>query len=213
MQPAALDPAPSGFSLNWDQAADAAETVLGRRRTRPPQGRTGGAARLDFRRPQQEPGEGLPYTCHPAAAALADPSKSRCQLRTRTLLTNKGRPPHGTGGCGGTALTPPVCLIPGVPKPKHCRAQPWQCVADLVGAGASCSGEQARAHERRQSEPGQPDSEGSSHFPTVTETRSAPRGTTPSNDGLNLQALGRWGCLGMGRTVRCRLRAPAGGMG
>jgi hypothetical protein len=35
-----------------------------------------------------------------------------------------------------------------------------ECVADLVGADASCSGEQAGAHERPHGEPGQPDSEG-----------------------------------------------------
>ncbi len=53
------------------------------------------------------------------------------------VFENKGRPPHGTGGCGGTTLVLPVCLIPGVPK--RCSATIGM-VDDLVGAGASGSG-------------------------------------------------------------------------
>ena len=97
-------------------------------------------------RPRLPGREGLPHTCRLATAALADPSRSRSQRRTRTSLNNEGRPTAGTGDCGGTTLALLICLRPGVAK--RCRAQPWECVADLVGAGASGSGEQAGAHER-----------------------------------------------------------------
>ena len=78
-------------------------------------------------------------------------TRSRCQWRTRTFLKDKGRPPHGTGGCGGTTLVVVICLIPSVSK---------RCRADAVGmrrrSGWSlfASGEQAGAHARPHGELG-----------------------------------------------------------
>jgi hypothetical protein len=74
-------------------------------------------------------------------AALADHSRPQCQRRIGTLLENKGRPPHGTGGCGGRTLVLLICLMLGVSK--HLRAQPWDCAADQAGTDASGSDAQA----------------------------------------------------------------------
>ena len=126
------------------------------------------------------------------------------------VFENKGRPPHGTGGCGGTTLVILICLIPGVSK--RCRAEPWECVADLVGADASCSGEQAGAHERPHGEPGQPDSEGSSHCPTVSERVGGSRSPCPasrSRSHRSASAGGRHHHRHVRRPERPRSRKPA----
>jgi len=60
-------------------------------------------------------------------------------------LRSKGRPPHGTGDCGGSALVLLICLTAEVHK--RCSAQ-LESVSDLVRAGASRRGEQAGAHVR-----------------------------------------------------------------
>ena len=106
---------------------------------------------------------------------LLDPSRSRCQRRMRTSFNNEGRPTARDRGLRWDTLVRPIFLMPGVSK--RCRARPWESVADLVGADASCSDEQAGAHQLPRGEPGQPDSEGSSHFPTTSERAARPAST------------------------------------
>ena len=82
------------------------------------------------------------------------------------VLKNKGRPPRGTGDCGGSTLVLVVCLMPGVPN--RCTALHGN--ASRSGqSGRVRQGELAGAHERRRGEPSQPDSDGASHLPTSTE--------------------------------------------
>ena len=103
----------------------------------------------------------------PATAALAD-LQVAMPTANPDVLENKGRPPHGTGDCGGTTL---VSLSASCRAFLNAAERAMECVADLVRAGASGRGEQAGAHERPLGEPSQPDSDGPSHFQPLLRGR------------------------------------------
>ena len=113
----------------------------------------------------------LPRNHSPRRSLRRVDTVAHAQVATTTpnpdVLKTRAAHRTGPGNCGGSTLVLLVCLMPGVPKPL--QSAPWECVADLVRAGASRRDEQARANKRPRGEPSQSDSDGPSHFPTSTE--------------------------------------------